>query len=109
MHHARLGITVGFDMTEEFEERRIKPIVNASYPGTLATLSLAVLEIVGKEAPLILRFILSLNAMLFVLCAFFIFFYTISPWRRTLWTSAALTFVLGLFCSLLAVIGLIIT
>jgi hypothetical protein len=96
-------------MTEEYENRRIKPIVNASYPGTLATLSLAVLQIIGKEVHPILRLILSLNAVLFVLCAFLIFFYTIYPDKRTLWTISALSFIAGLTCSLLAVIGLIVT
>jgi len=96
-------------MTEEFEERLIKPIVNASYPGTLATLSLAVLEIVGREAPMILRFLLSLNAVMFVSCAFLIFFYTIYPKKRTLWNISALTFIAGLTSSLLAVFGLIVT
>jgi len=96
-------------MTEEFEDRLIKPIINASYPGTLATLSLAVLQIVGKGAPVILRFILSLNAVMFVLCAFLIFFYTIYPRKKILWTSSALTFIAGLAFSLLAVVVLIIS
>ena len=96
-------------MREEFDDKLIKPIVNACYPGTLAGLSLAALQIVGKEALLIVRFILSLDAIMFVLCSFFIFFYTIYPWRRRLWTCSASTFLAGLTCSLIAVIGLIAT
>jgi hypothetical protein len=96
-------------MKEEFDDKLIKPIVNACYPGTLAGLSLAALQIVGKGAPLIIRFILSLNAMMFVLSAFFIFFYTIYPGRRKLWTCSASTFLAGLTCSLVVVIGVIVT
>jgi hypothetical protein len=96
-------------MREEFDEKLIKPIVNACYPGTLAGLSLAALQIVGKDALLVIRFILSLNAMMFVLSAFFIFFYTVYPWRQKLWTFSASTFLAGLLCSLLAVIGVMVT
>ncbi len=96
-------------MKEEIDEKLIKPIINACYPGTLAGLSLAALQIVGKGAPLVIRFILSLDAVMFVLSAFFIFFYTIYPWRRRLWTCSASTFLAGLTCSLIAVIGLIVT
>jgi hypothetical protein len=95
-------------MTDD-SDRLLKPIINACYPGTLATLSLAVLEIVGRDASVILRFILSLNSILFVACAFLIFFHTIYPRKRILWTFSAITFILGLFCSLLSVIGLILT
>lgn len=96
-------------MSEVDEDRLIKPIVNSAYPGTLATLSLAVLEIVGKEAPLVLRLILSVSAIMFVLCAFLIFFYTIYPRRRVLWASSAITFIVGLTTSLLAIIVLVVT
>jgi hypothetical protein len=96
-------------MAEDAEEKRIKPIVNAAYPGGLASLSLAVLEMVGEEAPLILRIILSLDSILFILCAFFLFFYAIYPYKRILWTSSALTFLVGLILSFSAVIGIIIT
>lgn len=96
-------------MREEFDDKLIKPIVNASYPGTLAGLSFAALQIIGQGSPLIIRFVISLNAMMFVLSAFFIFFYTIYPWRRRLWTCSASTFLAGLTSSLIAVIGLIVT
>lgn len=87
---------------EEFEERFIKPIVNASYPGTLAALSLAVLQISGTGVPLALKLVLLLGSMMFLLSAFFIFFYSIYPARKKLWTGTAITFLLGLFCSLVS-------
>jgi hypothetical protein len=65
------------EMSEEFEKKFIKPIINASYPGTLAALSLAVLKIGGTEFPTSLKLGLVLGAILFLLSAFFIFFYSI--------------------------------
>lgn len=94
-------------MTEEIGEK-LKPIINACYPGTLSALSLAVLEIVGRDVPTILRVLLSVNGLFFLFCAFFVFFFTIYHWRRWLWTGAAITFILGLFGSLIAVIWLVI-
>jgi len=86
---------------EEFEEKFIKPIVNASYPGTLATLSLAVLQVTGLHGggtPSLLKFTLLVGAVTFLLSAFSIFFYSIYPTRKKLWTSAAVMFLVGLFC-----------
>jgi hypothetical protein len=94
-------------MTEESEEKLLKPIINACYPGTLTALSLAVLQVTGREN-LILRLTLSLNALLFLFSTFFIFFYTIYHWKKWLWTSTAISFILGLFGSLIAVIMLIL-
>jgi len=94
-------------MPEEAEERLLKPIINACYPGTLTALSLAVLQVTGREN-LILRFTLSFNALLFLFSTFFIFFYSIYSWKRWLWTCTAITFLLGLFGSLIAVIMLIL-
>mgnify|MGYP001198247734 CR=1 FL=1 len=96
-------------MTEEFEKKFIKPIVNASYPGTLAALSLAVLQVGGKDTHAALKLVLLLGAMMFLLSAFFIFFYSIYPTRKKLWTGTAITFLLGLVCSILSVILLFIT
>jgi len=96
-------------MAEEFEKKFIRPIINASYPGTLAALSLAVLQFGGRETPLILKFVLSLGAMMFLLSAFFIFFYSIYPTRKKLWTGTAITFLLGLSWLILSVILLVIT
>ena len=95
-------------MAEEFEKKFIRPIVNASYPGTLAALSLAVLQVGGKEISITLRFILSLGAIMFLLSAFFIFFYSIYPTRKKLWTGTAITFVLGLFWLILSVFFILI-
>jgi hypothetical protein len=90
-------------MTEE--EIRLKPIINACYPGTLTGLSLAVLQVTGIDN-LILRLTLLLTALLFLLSTFFIFFYTLYHRRRWLWTCTAITFILGLVGSLVAVIML---
>jgi hypothetical protein len=94
-------------MSSGEEERRLRPIVNASYPATLTALSLAVLEITGREN-LILSLTLSLTALLFLLSAFFIFFYSLYHRRRWLWVCTAITFVLGLIGSLASVLLLIL-
>jgi len=94
-------------MTEEFEARFIKPIVNASYPGTLAALNLAALQI-GQPSSLALKDTLLLGCLAFLLSALFIFFYSIYPARKKLWTSAAMTFLLGLGCSVTSVFLLFI-
>jgi len=88
---------------EEFEEKFIKPIVNASYPATLAALSLTVLQVSGLSGtpiPTSLRITFLLGAATFLLSAFSIFFYSLYPTRRKLWTITALTFLVGLLCSL---------
>lgn len=95
-------------MSGEFEEKFVKPIINASYPGTLAALSLAVFQVGGGGTLMSLKLALLLGAMMFLLSAFFIFFYTIYPTRRKLWTGAALTFLLGLFCSISSVFLLLV-
>jgi len=97
---------------EEFEEKFIKPIVNASYPGTLAALNLTVLQVTGlsgaEQTPLSLKFALLLGAATFLLSAFSIFFYSIYPTRKKLWTSTAIMFLIGLFCSIVSVMLLFI-
>jgi len=90
------------------EEEKLKPIVNACYPGTLSALNLAVLEITGRDAHVFLRMVLSLNALFFLFSTFLIFFWSIYPWKKWLWIGTAITFVLGLFGSLLSVIWLIL-
>jgi len=67
-------------MAEGFEEKFIKPIVNACYPGTLAGLNLAVLQIT-LNIPLVLRVVLLTGAFLFLVSAFFVFFFGIYPAR----------------------------
>jgi len=96
-------------MAEEFEKKFIKPIINASYPGTLAGLSLATLQVSGKEIPVALKLVLLMGALTFLLSAFFIFFYSIYPTRKKLWTGTAITFLLGLFWLILSVFLLFIT
>ena len=91
---------------EEFEEKFIKPIVNASYPGTLAALSLTVLQVTGisgERTPFSLRIALLLGASAFLLSAFSIFFYSIYPTRKRLWTTTAVSFLIGLCCSVVSV------
>ena len=96
---------------EEFEEKFIKPIVNASYPGTLAALSLTVLQatgLSGRIVPFSLKITLLLGAATFLLSAFSIFFYSIYPTRKKLWTATAVSFLMGLFCSVVSVFLLFI-
>jgi ascorbate-specific PTS system EIIC-type component UlaA len=93
---------------EEFEEKFLKPIINACAPGTLAALSLAVLQIT-LSIPAGLKIILLTGSLTFTLSAFFIFFYTIYPTRKKLWTLTAITFLSGLLCSLLAAVWLLIS
>jgi hypothetical protein len=93
---------------EEFEEKFIKPIVNASYPGTLAALSLTVLQITGMQTPSVLRYTLLLAAITFLSSAFSIFFYSIYPTRKKLWTTAAVMFLIGLFCLITSVLLLFV-
>jgi len=96
---------------EEFEEKFIKPIINASYPGTLAALSLTVLQVTGlsgERTPSSLKVTLLLGAAAFLLSAFSIFFYSIYPTRKKLWTTTAISFLIGLFCSVVSVFLLFI-
>jgi F0F1-type ATP synthase assembly protein I len=91
----------------EFEEKFIKPIVNASYPATLAGLDLAVLQFSASPGKILsLTFLLGGTA--FVLAAFSIFSYTIYPTRKKMWTSSALSFILGLSFSVIAILVLVI-
>lgn len=95
-------------MTKEFEERFIKPIVHASYPGTLAALNLTVLQVTGRDAPSIIRILIAFGSIMFLLSSFSIFFYTIYPTKKKLWTTTATAFLLGLACSLMAVIVILV-
>ena len=95
-------------MTEEFEERFIKPIVHASYPGTLAALNLTVLQVTGPDAPSIIRMLIAFGSMTFLLSSFSIFFYTLYTTKKRLWTTTAISFLVGLACSLIAVIVILV-
>jgi hypothetical protein len=90
---------------EEFETL-IKPIRDASAPGTLAALCMAALKI--GDIPTGLRMGLLLGAIMFLSSAFFIFFYSIYPTRRTLWTSAAVAFLLGLFSLMISALAMLL-
>ncbi|MEM3458125.1 MAG: hypothetical protein QXN36_04150 [Candidatus Bathyarchaeia archaeon] len=94
-------------MAEELE-KYIRPIRNASSPGTLAALSLAALKIGGIEFPIVLKLGLGLGAILFLLSAFFIFFYSIYPSSRKMWIGTAITFLLGLVCLILSSVAFLI-
>lgn len=92
-------------LTEEFEERFIKPIIHASYPATLAALNLTALQVIVKEdLPFEVTFFLSFGSIMFLLSALSIFFYTIYPTKKKLWTTTAISFLTGLICSFMAVI-----
>jgi hypothetical protein len=91
---------------EEFEEKFIKPIINASYPGTLAALSLAVLQATGFTVPFELKFTLLTGSTAFLFCAFSIFFHSVYPTRKELWTTGAVMFLVGLFCLVISVLQL---
>ena len=91
-------------MTEELQDRFIKPIVNACYPGTLAALNLTVLNVMGLDAPDYFKVPIAFGSMMFLIASFSIFFYTIYPTKRKLWTTTALSFLIGLVCSLIAVL-----
>jgi hypothetical protein len=96
---------------EDFEEKFIKPIINASYPGTLAALSLTVLQVTGlhgEQSPVALKLTLLTGATAFLLSAFSIFFYSIYPTRRKLWMMTGVTFLVGLFCLISSVLLLFV-
>ena len=80
----------------------------ASYPGTLATLNLTVLQVTSPEASQFVRILISLGSLTFLVSAFSIFFFVLYPIKKSLWTVTATTFLAGLFFSLLAVLELIL-
>ena len=98
-------------MSDEFEEKFIRPIINASYPGTLAGLDLAVLQVaftnpLSGPNPLVVAS-LAAGALGFLIAALSIFAYTLYPTRKKLWTTTALAFLAGLFMSILSVVLLL--
>lgn len=95
-------------MTDEFEKKFIKPIIHASYPATLAALNLTALQVTTIDVSWAIKFLLSFGSILFLLSSFSIFFYTIYPTKRRLWTITAISFLLGLICSFIAVIIILI-
>lgn len=91
---------------DESEQMLLRPIINASYPATLAALSLAVLQITGARS-IVVRLILGSGALMFTVCAFAFFFHSIYMKNRQLWVVTALTYVIGLVFTLLSVLSLI--
>jgi len=94
---------------EDFESKFIKPLVSASYPATLAALSLTAMvvsNIVGPP-PFYLKLGLLLAATTFLFSSFSIFFYRLYPGNRRLWTLASVMYICGLLCLVLSVITLL--
>ena len=88
-------------MGVEYDRKYVEPIINASRPWTLVGLSLTVLRFSADDL-MILRLVLIIGAIMFLLSSFFIFFFSIYPARRILWTGTTATFLLGLVCSILS-------
>ena len=95
-------------MSEEFENRFIRPIINASYPGTLAALNLTVLQVTDPGASILIKMLIALGSVTFLISSYSIFFYSIYPTRTKLWISTAVSFLAGLTFSLIAVIAILI-
>ncbi|HUI23053.1 MAG TPA: hypothetical protein VLY82_01520 [Nitrososphaerales archaeon] len=90
----------------EFREKFIQPIINACWPGTLAGLAIAGLALGPTR---LLRLSLALSAIGYLTSSFAVFFYTIYPSKRRLWSLAALSFLFALTASLFSVVALAIT
>ncbi|HKZ94649.1 MAG TPA: hypothetical protein VJ249_08740 [Candidatus Bathyarchaeia archaeon] len=93
-------------MSDE-SEKFIRPIRNASAPGTLAALSLAALRL-GIDYTITLKLGLTLAAIMFLISALFIFFYSLYPTWRKLWTGTAISFLLGLLSLVISTVALLI-
>jgi hypothetical protein len=92
---------------EGFEEKFIKPIRNASYPATLAALSLAGARVQSVSTSGVVTLFL-LAAAAFLVSSFTVFFYSIYPTRKPLWTTSAVAFLIGLFFLITSVFLLLI-
>ena len=95
-------------MSKRVDSGFVEPIINATRPGTLAGLSMNVLKF-SQNDPLPLRFTLLVGVIMFLLSSLFIFLYTIYPTRKRLWFVTASTFLVGLFCSIISSVILILT
>jgi len=97
-------------LSEDPEKRFIKPITNASYPATLAALTLTVYRVaaIGGDPPSLLRLVLLLGATGFLLSSLSFFFYSLYPTKTRLWTSTALLYLFGLFSLLGSVFILLV-
>jgi len=85
----------------------VEPINNAARPATLAALSMTILKF-SADDPTMLRLVLLVGAIMFLLSSFFIFFATLYPTRKNLWTLTATTFLIGMFCSITSSILLLL-
>lgn len=94
---------------EDYEKVFVEPIINAARPATLASLSLTVLRLFATNESPILQIILSIGAIMFFLSSFFIFFYSIYTNRRILWVGTSVTFLIGLLCSIISSVIMLIT
>jgi hypothetical protein len=93
---------------EEFEGKFIRPIRNASYPATLAALSLTGARIgVSGRAGVPTTYTFLLAAAAFLVSAFSLFFYSLYPTRKPLWSVSAIAFLVGLLCLITSVFLLI--
>jgi hypothetical protein len=96
-----------FLVADGVQERFIRPIINASYPGTLGALSLTVYRIMefrGGAIPVLLKNSLLIGATAFLLSAFCMFFYSLYPTHMKLWTATAILFLAGLFLTITSVL-----
>jgi len=85
----------------------VDPIHNATRPATLAALSITVLKF-SADDPTELKFILLVGAIMFLMSSFFIFFATLYPTRKNLWSLTATTFLIGMCCSVISSILLLL-
>jgi len=96
-------------MSSDVEDRLMKPIVNACFPGMLAALNLTVFGIIDiRGTPSVpYRIAILLGTIAFVLSSFAIFFHGMYPTRKKLWTATAVFFLTGLMSSLVAIVMLV--
>lgn len=94
-------------MGDKDSKKYVEPIVNASHPAKLAGLSLTVLKF-SADDPIILKLILLLGAIMFIISSFLIFFYSLYPTRRLFWTGTGVAFLLGLLCTGLSSVILLV-
>ncbi len=95
-------------MGEDIDKFLVEPITNAARPATLAGLSMTVLRFWTEEL-MLLRITLTVGAVMFLLSSFFLFFYSIYTTRRVLRVGTAITFLLGLLCSMTSSIIMLVT
>jgi CBS domain containing-hemolysin-like protein len=91
-------------LSEEELEKFTKPIVNASYPGTMAALMIAALQF--GSANLFTHYAIVLSAVGYLVTSFSIFFYSLYPTRIAFRIVAATSFLISLTFSLFAVLSL---